>query len=591
MNAKMTGLAVLASAAVFAGCCRCCKECGSVTVDPAKAVIVKAAKGGELAAEELAANLKEVTGVAIPVVAKAGPGQFAFVIDDRDVKDESFAWTVTATNAVFSGVAKFAVYGFLEDALGVRWPAEDIIAAPAMNPLVFAKGTVSGAPELNIRTVRYEAKRGMVEKNAVFMNRMRKGTHNGPKYGHAFTGHWKKYGKEHPEYFGMRKDGIRAPKSVKDASQLDNIAVFNAPNVHIAMCCTSTGLVAQIVKDWIAAGKPEYINLCENDVPGQDSCHCPACEALDVVPEKLDKQWMTYYADRYVYFGNKVLAAAKPYRADVKVSYYAYNATQDAPKRERPDEASVIGIVPTYFTDDYIAKYVDSWSKTGAKHYFYRPNRHHYFNVPYLPVGSARHFYEIYQYIRQKGSIGFDYDSPSRTGFFQWFQDYVLMHAMFDPSKDFAYWESHYFDAFGAGKADAMAYYRYWEKVWDERLEPNLDDIIKKGKWFNFARGLQQNLKDYYKADDFAAVEPYVAAVEAKAKTESEKRLAKELRRAHEHAKVFYTVLTHKTKENTEKLIAFRKANGFPLYTWSEQYFGDLTGVEGLLGKEKKAEK
>ena len=48
-------------------------------------------------------------------------------------------------------------------------------------------------------------------------------------------------------------------------------------------------------------------------------------------------------------------------------------------------------------------------------------------------------------------------------------------------------------------------------------------------------------------------------------------------------------MLTNRTKENTEKLIAFRRANGFPLYTWSEQYFGDLTGVEGLLGKEKTA--
>ena len=123
---------VAAMTAVATGCVKVATE--TVTVDPAKAVIVNAAKGGELAAKELAANLKEVTGVAIPVVAKAGPGQFAFVIDDRDVKDESFAWTVTATNAVFSGVAKFAVYGFLEDALGVRWPAEDIIAAPKMNP-------------------------------------------------------------------------------------------------------------------------------------------------------------------------------------------------------------------------------------------------------------------------------------------------------------------------------------------------------------------------------------------------------------------------------------------------------------------------
>ena len=462
-----------------------------------------------------------------------------------------------------------------------------------MNPLVLAKGTVSGAPELNIRCIRGADKTTALGKaNGVFLRRMRNGRHDDPKYGHAFTGHWKKYGKDHRDYFGMRKDGIRGPSNAKPEDLMGNMAVYAANTGNtLAMCCTSTGLVAQIVADWIREGKPAYINLCENDVPGQNSCQCPSCKALDVVPAKVDPKWETHYADRYVHFGNEVLKAARVHRPDVRVCYYAYNATQDAPARQRPDEASVIGLVPTIFTHKYVADYVGSWSKAGAKHYFYRPNRHHYFIAPYLPVGSARHFYEIYQYIREQGSIGFDYDAPPRTGFFQWYQDYVLFHAMFDPSKDFAYWESHYFDAFGAGKADAMAYYRYWEKVWDERLEPNLDDIIAKGKWFNFGRGLMQNLKDYYKADDFAAVEPYVAAVEAKAKTDSEKRLAKELRRAHDHAKIFFETLTNKTKANTEKLIAFRKANGFPLYTWAEQYFGDLTGVEGLLGKEKKAEK
>ena len=95
-------------------------------------------------------------------------------------------------------------------------------------------------------------------------------------------------------------------------------------------------------------------------------------------------------------------------------------------------------------------------------------------------------------------------------------------------------------------------------------------------------------MKDYYTAADFAATEPYVAAVEAKAKTASEKRLARELRRAHDHAKIFFETLTNRTKANTQKLIDFRRANGFPLYTWAEQYFGDITGVEGLLGKERK---
>ena len=585
MTKMKVGLAAALGAMV--GCAKVTTD--EVVVVPTRAVIVAEGRGASAAANELALHLKEITGVAVPVEKAAAQGQFVFRVTDGNPNDESYAWTVTDGGVDFSGVAKFAVYDFLERALGVRWPAEDIIAIAARNPLVLKKTSVSGAPEVNIRCIRYESSR-MGPQNAAFMRRMRMGRHDEPKYGHAFTGYWKKYGKNHRDYFAMRKDGIRGPSNAKPEDLLGNVAVYAAnTGSTLAMCCTSTGLVARIVKNWIGEGKPAYINICENDVPGQNSCHCPSCEALDVKPPKVNPQWMTYYADRYVHFGNQVLKAARVYRPDVRVCYYAYNATQDAPKRERPDESSVIGLVPTVFTHRFIEDYVGQWTAMGAKHYFYRPNRHHYFIAPYLPVGSERHFYEIYQYIREQGSIGFDYDSPSRTGFFQWFQDYVLGHALFDPSKSFEYWESHYFDAFGAGKADAMAYYRYWRtQVWDKRLEPNLDEITRKGKWFNFGRGLMQNLKDYYTAADFAATEPYVAAVEAKATTESEKRLAKELRRAHDHAKIFFETLTNKTKANTEKLIAFRKANGLPLYTWAEQYFGDVTGVEGLLGKEKK---
>lgn len=170
--------------------------------------------------------------------------------------------------------------------------------------------------------------------------------------------------------------------------------------------------------------------------------------------------------------------------------------------------------------------------------------------------------------------------------------DYVLYRAMAYENETFEEIESHWFDAFGPAKRDAMAYWKYWrEQVWDVRLEPNLDEIVRKGKWFNFGRGLQKNLKDYYKMSDFETVEPFLAAAEKRDLSDSQRRLVAEWRRAHDHAKIYFETLVHKTKENTERLIAFRKANGFPLYSWPEQYFGDLTGVKALLGPEKDNEK
>ncbi|HNX05065.1 MAG TPA: DUF4838 domain-containing protein [Opitutales bacterium] len=590
MRLKTLMLGLGAMTLAFSGCVKTVES--RVTVIPSKAVIVTTGGKEKAAAEELALHLKLITGVEIPLKPKAEKGDFIFAFDPGKLadNDEACAWEVTKTKAIFRGKVQFAVLDFLENALGVRWPGGDDVSFAEMNPLVIAGLSGAWVPELKIRTIRYRADAS----NSAFARRMRAGSHDGPVYGHAFTGHWKKYGKDHRDYFAMRKDGIRGPSNAKPDELTGNVAVYAADTGNtLAICCTSTGLVAQIVKDWIKAGKGEYINLCENDVPGQNSCQCPACKALDVVPERVDPKWETHYADRYVYFGNTVLGAARKFRPDVKVCYYAYNATQDAPAREKPDPASIAGIVPTVFTDDYVKAYVGGWKKAGLEHFFYRPNRHHYFGCTYLPCGFEEHFFNLFKHLYSQGAIGFDYDAGSVPKHsFGWLDRYVLFHAMQDPSKSYGYWEDHYCQAYGDAAPDVKAYCRFWrEEVWNKRLEPNMDVIVTKGKWFNFGRGLLWNLKDYYTAEDFLAADKFLAAAEAKPLAAPQKALLENLRIAHEHAKVFFEAVAHKSKANTEKLVAFRRAHDIPVYNWSEQYYGDITGVEGLLGKEKKGDK
>ena len=582
--------ALLSAFLAAAGCTPCCQRCTAVSIDPAKIEIVAADKKVGPAAEELKKHLDLIGGVEVSIVQKATPGAYVFRFVPEKIGDnaEACAWEVTPAETVFRGHCGFAVTDFLENALGVRWPEADLIVCDAQSPIVVKCTKGAWAPALKLRGIRGTP--------SPFGRRMRSGFHDKPEYGHAFTKYWKKYGKDHPEYFAMRKDGLRGPKNGKKVELTGNVAVDLASkkDVLVAMCCTSTGLVNQIVANWIAAGKPEYINLCENDVPGQDSCQCPACKALDVVPAKVDPKWETHYADRYVYFGNRVLEAARPHRADVKVAYYAYNATQAAPARQRPDPATVIGVVPTIFTDKSIEDYIDSWKRTGAEHFFYRPNRHHYYITPYLPVGYEEHFYGIFKYLVDAGTIGFDYDAPVAAvgSNFDWLDRYVLLHAMQDPSKPFSYWEDHYCSAFGAAAEDVKAYWRYWrEEVWNKRLEPNLDDITTKGKWFNFGRGLVQNLKDYFRAEDFEAAEKFLKAAESKELSPVRRELLRRLRERHDHAKLFFEAVAHKSKANTEALVAYRRAHGYPLYTWSEQYYGDITGIEKLLGPDPNKKK
>ena len=584
---------IVAGAAVaFAAFAECRAE-ETVVVYPANAIIVS--HGGD-AAEELALHLKLIAGVDVPVIrdAKEADGRFAFRFDSARVggSPEACEWIAQPDGVTFRGNEYFAVVDFLENALGVRWPGGEFVSYERQNPIRLSATRGAWDPAMRIRNIRYSGDR--------WSRRMRRGGHNRPAYGHAFTGHWAKYGLEHRDYFAMREDGVRGPVDMSAqalASMNEATRLAADTDKSLAICCTSTGLVAQVVADWEAAGRKPYINLCENDV--EIICHCPSCLALDVTPEKVDKSWQTHFADRYVWFGNKVLETARRKRPDVQVCYYAYNRTTDAPERERPAEGTVIGLVPTYFSDKYIANYVNSWKNAGATKFFYRPNRHHYYNYPYLCVGAEEHFFGVVKYLAEQGTIGFDYDARevNKGPGFEWFERYVLYHAMQDPSKPFTYWEDHYFQAYGAAAGDAKAYYRFWrDNVWKKRLEPKMDEIARRGGCFNFARGLVQHFGEYVSLDDYREAERFVAAAEGRQLQPPQSELVAQLRIAHDHSRLLAAAILSNSREATEALADYRRAHGYPLYVWSEQYYGDITGMEKFVGpnpnkKRKKGRK
>lgn len=571
----------------------------SEEIRPEEYEIVASAKEAE-AATELQEHLQLISGFRVPIVEARTSGKKAFLFENEVVgkNPEAIEWRFDGSSVVFRGHACFAVTDFLENGLGVRWPEGDEIACRTENPIRLKVTAGEWSPELAIRGIRGAVRGGKPEEPAYgkFCRRMRKGIgrtirDDAPPYGHAFTQMWSRFGKTHPEYFALRSDGLRGPWNAKKEDLEQNVAVLLADKgSQVAMCCTSTGLVEQIVRDWIANGKPRYINLCENDVEGKRSCQCPDCKALDVVPSKVDPKWETHYADRYVYFANQVLKAAKRIRPDVQVCYYAYNATQDAPRKQRPDPATVIGLVPTYFTEAYVSNYIASWRAVGVSNYFYRPNRHYYYRCSFIPVGFEKHFFDLFREVRSAGALGFDYDAPTvEICGFGWHERYILYHAMQDPSKSFDYWESHYCEAFGAAAADIAAYYRYWrEEVWEKRIAPKQEEIVKIGRWFNFAIGLHKEMKEgrYVFQSDYDAAETFLRAAEARNLSPSQRELVRRLRDRHEHAVLYCRALIDRSRENSAKLAAFRKAHGMPRDYWFEDYYGDLVGMKEFLGKE-----
>ncbi|MBO5761479.1 MAG: DUF4838 domain-containing protein [Lentisphaeria bacterium] len=570
-------LLLITAAAVFA------KE---VKIDLKNAVIVRPNKAYDYLASDFQKHLELIGGGKVPIVfTKQVPaGKYAFYVGiapkgaKQDYKGEEGRYLVTDKAAYFYGDtfrylgASHAVYTFLEEALDVKWPHVDDIIAVKRNPVIVSKLEGSFVPVLNIRGIRGQG---------IWNRRMRMGSHNPPQYGHAFTKWWNRFGKTHPEYFALNY-GKRYPTQLGRNS--NDVAQALAPGITeaIALCVSNEKVWDQIIADWKKAGMPEYINLCENDAPDQLSCHCENCMKLDVLTEEQKKDWLHALADRYIYFAKGVLAKAKKYRKDAKISMYAYNASQDAPRREKLPEDIVIGIVPTNFTMPSLVEYVSSWKNVGLKHFFYRPNRHYYYNMLSFPAGFHKHFFDVMQFMYKQGSIGFDYDSHKNINPTIQISDYLIAKGMQDPSKSYEYWMNDFLKAYGNAGKDVGKYFEYWRtQVWEKRIEKNINKITDVGICFNYTRGLVWLLKDYYKESDFVTAGNCLEeALKAKGITEDQKKLVQKLIDFNEHSRLMYNAIVKKTDNDSIALLKFRQKHGMKILDETEQYYGDVCGLK-----------
>jgi hypothetical protein len=560
------------------------------------------------AALELKVHLDYMTGQDVPIVKEKElkPGVYPWYVGKvppgvppefnprKDLKPEEGRWEITPDAAYFYGArTKMAVFSFLEDGLGVRWAFDTNIAFRTQNPLVVTATKGAWHPELRIRNLRGKGT------GLTWRMRLRNGAHDAPAYGHAFTKYWERYSKRRPDFFAMREDGKRLPVGCPD--DVTNRTVATALNKeerraidHISMCVSSEALVDQVVADWQAAGAGPFLNACENDSGGENVCHCDRCKALDE-PKPADAQawWPNWYADRYVHFAKRILAKARAIRPGVKVVMYGYNATEQPPRREKLDPDIIVGLVPTVFSREAVAKYIEGWKNAGVNEFFYRPNRRCYYYPAYLPVGYEKHFFDILQLVHRNGCFGFDYDggTPKQYCYAGWFPDYVINKAMSDPSKDFAYWEDHYMQAFGPAAPEVKKYFRYWrEEVWEKRIAQDVELLTTQGKVFNFVRGLFWNLGKYYKAEDFTNAQACLdQALGRTDLTDAERDRVEKLKFTHTHASMIHNAVVNRSEKNAQTLLAFRRTHALQLVPWYEDRFGDICGIKKLLEKETQA--
>jgi len=488
----------------------------------------------------------------------------------KSYKPQEGRWLITDKAAYFYGRDKngvrIAFYTFMEDAMGVRYPFEKLVVFPkgVCDPLDVSAAQAKGAfaPPVSIRRLRGKDRGGWR-----WSPRMRDGVYDSPAWGHAFTDWWGRFGatKQHPEYFSQRKDGVRAPVGFDPKKSIDIAASKEKPARYIALCVSNEATVDQVIADWKAKGAPDEIGLCENDCSPENVCWCEKCCALDgKAPTEpyYVSWWFDWRTDRYLNFQKRVLAKAKAINPKVHCTVYAYNPMAQAPQFEKVPPEMEIGIVPTLFTLDWAEKLCKGWKAAGMTKCFYRPNRRGYFHPVYITPGFEQHFFKYWKIFEKYGCRGFLEDCATAETANGWFSDYVLYKAVQDPSKDFAYWEDQYCDAFGAAKEDVKAYFRLYRDIFEKKIVKDLVRLQNDGKCFNYTRGIVMHFKEYYTIADLTEGTKLLDRALAKKDqlSPSQARAVQQLWWAQKHAELTGINLIVGSDETAKALFDFRKS-------------------------------
>lgn len=360
----------------------------------------------------------------------------------------------------------FAVYGFIEKALGVKW------VEPGDRGIVYTKRTkaeVSAGwsyrfyPPLDITLVRVSRDgRGWLAENeeapvalrigeeraktlsldwAKWMRRMRHQTRKRFWYGHAFTLWNKRFVDTRPEMLAMDEKGVRGMPGVTDYNRAK----------RVMLCISNPAVAEQVISDWLKGGTNEYMNVCPNDSTGY--CRCQRCCAWDA--DLPGEDFKANKADRYVRFWNILMEKARAIRPDVKVVSYLYAGYRFPPRRERiahPDNF-LGGIVPSIEEDS--EELIGGWRKMGLRHYFVRPN---YLCYTATPVrGLERFFCEDFKRNLAGGMIGIDEDNYPRAP--TQFEFYTLSRLAAEPGLPFETIEAEYLSQYGSAAPEMKEYF------------------------------------------------------------------------------------------------------------------------------------
>jgi len=493
-----------------------CAVAGAGTVvvanGKAQAVVVTAAEPSAVAryaAGELVHHVAKATGVTLAIAAEnavpqapagriyVGPCEAArrAGIDAAKLSPEEFALKSVGGALFIVGRdgaggpmsvdthagTMWGVYELLEDVLGVRWlwPGELGIHAPKTDRVVVPALDRRVKPWLLQRqlrpglSLRGDTSRGFSSEGfrryeraqRVFLRRHRMGRVVRFRYGHAFNAWWKRYGKDHPDWFQLLPDGRRGPVSL---------------GARYSMCVSNPGYQRRIVENWKkrrAANPGVFLNIncCENDIRGQ--CTCKRCQAQDgPQPDKIHPRFgPRVVSDRYARSWLAVQQLAAKEDPEATVVAYAYVNYAPPPSLSiKLNPHVIVGTVPDLFFprtaegQRWVLEQWDGWARTGAR-MFLRPN---YFLGGYcMPHIFAHQFAHEFRHEAANGMTFTDFDSLTGQWATQGANLYVLVRLHTRPQRTADQLLDEYYSAFGPAASDVKAYFDYWEAFTSKHVD------------------------------------------------------------------------------------------------------------------------
>ena len=354
----------------------------------------------------------------------------------------------------------------------------------------------------------------------------------------------------------------------------------------VKMCVSNPKLVQKIVDLWKnKKPRPAYINVCEND--GGYYCECEECRKLDITPPGT-KGWQENLTDRYLYFANAVARKARKIDPNVKITFYAYSVYRYPPRKFRVEPNIIIGFVPKMLEIEDVQAQYEGWRKMGAALMFQRPNDQH-INIG-LPLGMEKRLFDHFQLGYKNGMMGTDYDSIHRFWDATGIADYILARAHIYPERTFEEHFNEYCSGFGAAAPEVKSYFEYWRKeIFENRLLKHQKDILEKGRYGNFRRGLIWDCRKYFFERDFDVTGQILERGLKKQLSSREKIRLEKLLLANFHARLTWRAMTGSGAEKLRRakdLLRFRINNWnrlnmsfYNLYDVESEH-GDVTGIK-----------